>query len=48
MAGQTVGTITHLGFEVLDRPAYSPDIATSDRHLFGPICYGKGSAGTGA
>ncbi|PNF22656.1 hypothetical protein B7P43_G07101 [Cryptotermes secundus] len=37
MAGQTVGTINHLGFEVLEHPAYSPDLAPSDCHLFGPL-----------
>jgi histone-lysine N-methyltransferase SETMAR len=26
-----------LGFKVLDYPAYSPDLAPSDYHLFGPL-----------
>ncbi|PNF35959.1 hypothetical protein B7P43_G03521 [Cryptotermes secundus] len=37
MAGQTVETINHLDFEVLEHPAYSPDLAPSDYHLFGPL-----------
>ena len=36
-ASQTVETINHLGFEVLERPAYSSDLAPSDYHLFGPL-----------
>ena len=36
-ASQTVETINHLGFEVLEQPAYSPDLAPSDYHLFGPL-----------
>ena len=36
-ASQTVETINHLGFEVLEHPAYSPDLAPSDYHLFGPF-----------
>ena len=35
--GQTVETINHLCFEVLEHPAYSPDLALSDYHLFGPL-----------
>jgi histone-lysine N-methyltransferase SETMAR len=34
-ASQTVETINHLGFEMLEHPAYSPDLAPSDYHLFG-------------
>lgn len=29
-AGHTVETINHLDFEVLEHPAYSPDLAPSD------------------
>ncbi|UYV60465.1 K02A2.6-like [Cordylochernes scorpioides] len=32
---KTVSTIIKLGFEVLDHPAYSPDLAPSDYFLFG-------------
>ena len=56
-ASQKVETINHLGFEVLEHPAYSPDLAPSDSHLLGPlkkcftrssIFYGQRSAGSGA
>jgi len=36
-ASQTAETINHLGFEVLKHPAYSPDLAPSDYHLYGPL-----------
>ena len=36
-AAQTVETINQLGFEVLEHPAYSPDLAPSDYHIFGPL-----------
>ena len=36
-ASQTVETINHLGFEMLEHPAYSPDLAPSGYHLFGPL-----------
>jgi len=36
-ASHTVETINHLGFKVLEHPAYSPDLAPSDYHLFGPL-----------
>ena len=34
-ASQTAETINHLGFEVLEHRAYSPDLAPSDYHHFG-------------
>jgi hypothetical protein len=30
-------TLQVLKFEVLDHPAYSPDLAPSDFHIFGPL-----------
>jgi len=33
----TVDTLCALNFEVLKHPSYSPDLAPSDFHLFGPI-----------
>jgi histone-lysine N-methyltransferase SETMAR len=33
----TVETLCHLNFEVLEHPLYSPDLASSDYHLFGPL-----------
>ncbi|KAJ4426194.1 hypothetical protein ANN_27003 [Periplaneta americana] len=33
----TVTTINDLHFETLPYPAYSPDLALSDYHLFGPL-----------
>jgi hypothetical protein len=49
-AGQSVETINHLGFEVLEHPAYSPEVAPSDYHFFGPLkdVMGQRSAGSGA
>ena len=34
-ASQTVETINHLGFKVLEHPHYSPDLAPSNYYLFG-------------
>jgi hypothetical protein len=36
-AGHTVDTLRALKFEVLKHPPYSPDLAPSDFHLFGPM-----------
>jgi histone-lysine N-methyltransferase SETMAR len=36
-SSQTVEIINHLDFEVLEHPAYSPDLAPSDYHLFGSL-----------
>jgi histone-lysine N-methyltransferase SETMAR len=33
----TVQTLLKVGFEVLDHPAYSPDLAATNSHLFGPL-----------
>ena len=37
VAKATIETINKLGFEVLEHPAYSPDLAPSDYHLFAPL-----------
>lgn len=34
---KTIETVQKLKFEVLQHPAYSPDLAPSDYHLFGPL-----------
>lgn len=36
-AAHTAETLQKLNFEVLDHPPYSPDLAPSDFHLFGPL-----------
>jgi histone-lysine N-methyltransferase SETMAR len=36
-ARSTVATIQDLSFECLPHPPYSPDLALSDFHVFGPI-----------
>ena len=36
-ARSTIATIQHLFFEYLTHPPYSPDIAPSDFHFFGPL-----------
>ena len=33
----TLHTLVNLGFTMLEHPAYSPDLAPSDYHLFGPL-----------
>ena len=33
----TLETVKHLGLEVLPHPPYSPNVAPSDYHLFGPM-----------
>jgi len=37
MAAHTVDTLRALKFEVLKHPQYSPELAPSDFHLFGPM-----------
>ena len=37
VAKATIKTVNKLGFEVLEHPAYSPDFALSDYHLFAPL-----------
>ena len=37
IAVHTVETLQKLNFEVLAHPPYSPDLAPSDCHLFGPL-----------
>jgi histone-lysine N-methyltransferase SETMAR len=34
---QTVETINELGFELMEHPPYSTDLAPSDFHMFGPM-----------
>ena len=36
-AHRTMCTLQQLGWEVLTHPPYSPDLALSDFHLFGPL-----------
>jgi len=37
MAARTMDTIQKLKWNVLPYPPYSPDLAVSDYHLFGPL-----------
>ena len=37
VAKATIKTVNKLGFEVLKHPAYNPDLAPSDYHLFAPL-----------
>ena len=37
VAKATIETVNKLGFEVLEHPAYSPDLAPSDYHFFPPL-----------
>jgi histone-lysine N-methyltransferase SETMAR len=44
-ANQTTATLRSFKWEVLQHPPYSPDLAPSDLHLFGPLKHhlsGKG------
>jgi hypothetical protein len=36
-ANQTTATLRSFKWEVLQHPPYSPDLASSDFHLFGPL-----------
>jgi len=36
-AAATVETVQQLGFELLQHPPYSPDLAPSDYHIFGAL-----------
>ena len=36
-AAKTVEALQQLNFEILEYPLYSPDLAPSDFHLFGPM-----------
>ena len=52
-AANTAQTLRKLKFEVMAHPPYSPDLAPSDYHLFGPlkkalINLGPRSEGSGA
>jgi histone-lysine N-methyltransferase SETMAR len=42
-ACSTVATIRDLSFKCLPHPPYSPDLATSDFHVFGPLKEAMGS-----
>ena len=37
IARSTLATIQDLSFECLPHPPYSPDLASSDCHVFGPL-----------
>jgi len=36
-AAHTLETLKQLKWEAMEHPAYSPDLAPSDFHLFGPL-----------
>ena len=36
-AAATVETVQQMGFELLQHHPYSPDLAPSDYHIFGPL-----------
>jgi len=36
-ANQTVETVNELGFELMEQPSYSPDLAPGNFHMFGPM-----------
>ena len=37
MPAHTLETLKQLKWEAMEQPAYSPDLAPSDFHLFGPL-----------
>jgi histone-lysine N-methyltransferase SETMAR len=36
-ANQTDETVNELGYELMEHPPYSPDLAFTDFHMFGPV-----------